>query len=59
MLAKGIPPFLLKRFHDDGRRRNGSALSAFGGAEKVFSVLALKLLLHMDDAIFEIHILPG
>lgn len=54
-----IAPFLLKRFHDDGRRCNGSALSAFGGTEEVFSVLALKLLLHMDDAIFEIHILPG
>ena len=54
-----IAPFLLKRFHDDGRWSNGSSLPTFGGAEEVFPILALKLLLHMDDTVCKIHILPG
>ena len=54
-----IAPLLLQRFHYDGGRCDRSSFAAFRSAKEVFTVLTLKLLLHKDNAFFEIHIFPG
>lgn len=53
-----IAPLLLKCFHYDGSRCYRSSFAAFRSAKEVFTVLTLKLLLHKDNALFEIHIFP-
>ena len=60
-----LPIFLLslqlftQSIHNDGRRKNGTVLTAFGRFQKVIAVFALQLLLDGDDAGFEIHARPG
>lgn len=54
-----IAPLLLKCFHHNGGRCDRSSFAAFRSTKEVFTVLTLKLLLHKDNALFEIHIFPG